>query len=83
MITYDDFVAIKGNKPIYVILPDFEKRTFYPDIYESQITPTGEWQDTIGRVGGHYYNARRCFLTKKEAKEFARNELNRLLEEYK
>lgn len=80
MITYEDF---EHRKTIYVILPDFEMLTIKPDIYEVEVDPKGEKHYSVGNVGGHYYTAHRCFPTKKEAKEFARKELTRLLEEYK
>lgn len=80
MITYEDF---EHRKTIYVILPDFEMLTIVPDIYEVEVSPKCEEFASVGNVGGRYFTAWRCFLTKKEAKEFARKELNRLLGEYK
>ena len=84
MITYEQFInAIAFRKPIFYIAPDFEMLTINPDIYETEVNDKHEEFHTIGNVGGHYYNAFRCFQTEAEAKEFARKELNRLLEEYK
>jgi hypothetical protein len=84
MIGFYDFMEIVAQaKPIYAVRHDYTIHRFNPNIYEVIHQDDGKNEFSIGRMGGEYFPDLRCFWSEGEAKAFVREELTRLLEEYK